>query len=398
MLDAARLAELARHPEAAGPSPAALARLVVQRGWLTRFQVNAVAAGRGKDLVLGPYLLLDRLGEGGMGAVYKAHHQHMRRVVALKVIRKEKLGSPEAVQRFYQEVQAAARLHHPNIVLAYDVGQAGATHYFAMEHVEGIDLARLVKERGRLPVAQACEHARQAALGLQHLHEKGLVHRDIKPSNLLLARPAEVIKLLDMGLARAQGAADTGMTRLGAVLGTPDYLAPEQALNSRAADVRTDLYSLGCTLFFLLTGRPPFAGETLTEVLLKHQTEKPPTLAENGVKAPPRLQQVLDRLMAKKPEARYQTPAELIADLAPYCGAARTVEDAPRSGGGGEAHAESVWGRLGDSGEKPAARRLGLSRTSVEGADAGAGVRRRLLLLVGAGVAALLLFAAPFVL
>ncbi len=188
LLDGARLEELAGCPEANDPAPTPLARAVLKRGWLTRFQLNAIATGRAKDLTIGPYVLLDRLGEGGMGMVYKARHQHMQRVVALKVIRKEKLANPEAVARFYKEVEAAARLHHPNIVLAYDAGQAGNTHYLSMEYVEGVDLARLVREQGPLPVPQACEYVRQAALGLQHAHEKGLVHRDIKPHNLLVSR------------------------------------------------------------------------------------------------------------------------------------------------------------------------------------------------------------------
>ncbi len=336
LLSDTQLNELRKCPEARDPAPTPLARAVFQRGWLTRFQLNTVAAGRGKDLIVGPYALLDRLGEGGMGQVYKARHQHMQRVVALKVIRKEKLGSPEAVKRFYQEVQLAATLSHPNIVLAYDAGPAGSNHYFAMEYVEGIDLARLVKEQGRLPVPQACDYVRQAALGLQHAHERGLVHRDVKPANLLVSRApvktdvatcptaaatarGDVVKLLDMGLARLQGGGDTGMTRLGAVIGTPDYIAPEQALNSKSADIRADLYSLGCSLYYLLTGRPPFIGNELTEVLLQHQMEKPVPLAERGVKAPEGVQAILDTLMAKHPDERYQTPAELVEALTPFC-------------------------------------------------------------------------------
>jgi serine/threonine protein kinase len=338
LLDGAQLAELSGCPEARDPAPTPLARVVFQRGWLTRFQLNTIAAGRGKDLIVGPYVVLDRLGEGGMGMVYKARHQHMQRVVALKVIRKERLASADSVRRFYQEVQMAAALSHPNIVLAYDAGQAGNTHYFAMEYVEGVDLSRLVKDQGRLPVPQACDYIRQAALGLLHAHEKGMVHRDIKPANLLVSRapvPAatdiatgrsagmgprgDVVKILDMGLARLQGAGDTGMTKTGAVMGTPDYLAPEQAMNSRAADIRADLYSLGCTFYFLLTAKPPFVGVELTEVLLKHQMEKPASLAKRGVEAPPGVQDVLDRLLAKDPDDRYQTPAGLVADLSPFC-------------------------------------------------------------------------------
>jgi serine/threonine protein kinase len=327
LLTDAQLDELQGCPEASDPAPAPLARVVLRRGWLTRFQLNAIAAGRGKELAVGPYVLLDRLGEGGMGTVYKARHRYMQRVVALKIIRKEKLGSPEAVKRFDQEVRLAATLSHPNVVVAFDSGQAVNTYFLAMEYVEGVDLARLVRENGPLPAARACDYVRQAALGLQHAHEKGLVHRDIKPSNLMLSQaqglqPLGLVKILDMGLARLRRGGDSAMTRTGAVIGTPDYLAPEQALDSRAADVRADLYSLGGTLLYLLSGRPPFAAAELTEVLLKHQTEQPETLARRGVEAPAEVQDVLDRLLAKRPEDRYQTPAELAEALAPFCGAA----------------------------------------------------------------------------
>ena len=174
LLSDAQLAELAKCPEARDPAPAPLARVVLQRGWLTRFQLNMIAAGSAKGLTVGPYLVLDRIGEGGMGTVYKARHQHMQRIVALKVIRKERLATPNALNRFIREVQLAGTLHHPNIVMAYDAGTtAGNTHYFAMEYVDGIDLARLVKEQGPLPVARACDYIRQAALGLQHAQNKG---------------------------------------------------------------------------------------------------------------------------------------------------------------------------------------------------------------------------------
>src|SRR5262245_12862396 len=188
LLATTRLAELTDLPQAEGDDPRPMGRLLLERGWLTRLQVNFAAAGRAKELLIGPYVILDRIGEGGVGQVFKARHRHMERIVALKLMREEKLRSPSSVQRFYQEVQAAGSLQHPNIVQAYDAGQAGAVHYFAMELVDGPDLARLVRQQGKpLPVAQACEYARQAALGLRYAHERGLVHRDVKPSNLLLA-------------------------------------------------------------------------------------------------------------------------------------------------------------------------------------------------------------------
>jgi serine/threonine protein kinase len=331
LLETAQLDELQQRPEARAADPSALARVILQKGWLTRFQLNMIASARGKELKVGPYILLERLGEGGMGEVFKAQHARLGRLDALKLIRKERLSNPDTVRRFYQEVRMAAQLHHPNVVLAYNADEVGNTHYFAMEFVEGVDLARLIKEQGKLLVPQACEYIRQAALGLQAAFEKGLVHRDIKPHNLLLSRlpnnsagadsKGDVLKILDFGLARLAGAGDKqhGVTRAGAVLGTPDYLAPEQALDARTADIRADLYALGCTLFHLLTGRPPFQAETLAEVLMKHQMEQAPRLARLGIEAPPQLQALLDKLMAKQPDDRYQSPAELIDDLTPFC-------------------------------------------------------------------------------
>src|SRR5262249_2602984 len=219
---------------------------------------------------------------------------------ALKLMRKEKLANAASVKRFYQEVQAASQLHHPNIVIAYDAAEIDKLHYLSMEYVEGTDLAKQVKENGPLPIATACEYARQAAVGLQHAHEKGLIHRDIKPHNLLVAQTggSAMVKVLDMGLARLQSQGETGLTQAGQVLGTPDYLAPEQAFDSRKADIRSDIYSLGCTLYFLLTGRAPFTGETLTQVLLKHQMEEAPALVSLRRDTPPPLQAVIGRMMA----------------------------------------------------------------------------------------------------
>src|SRR5262249_17663325 len=190
---------------------------------------------------------------------FKARHRHRGGVGALKVMRKEKLASPDSVQRFYQEVELAGTLSHPNIVQAFDAGPAGATHFLAMELVEGPDLAHLVRQQGPLSVPLACDYTRQAALGLRHAHEKGLVHRDIKPSNFLLA-PGEdgkpgVVKLLDFGLARFDDGfgRQRGLTQMGQMIGTPDYLAPEQAIDAHQAGPRADLYGLGCSLYFLLT-------------------------------------------------------------------------------------------------------------------------------------------------
>jgi serine/threonine protein kinase len=320
ILSSEQLQELVTLPEAKEADPRALALTLLKRGWLTRFQINQIAAGKGKELQVGHYVLLDRLGEGGMGQVFKAQHCHMGRVVALKFMRKEKLSRADSVTRFFKEVQAAGKLTHPNIVMAFDAGKSANGLYFSMELVDGPDLARLVRERGPLPVEQACDFIRQAALGLQHAHEQGLVHRDIKPSNLLVTGGSmPVVKILDMGLARLDDSfeKDRNLTKMGQVIGTPDYLAPEQALDARNVDTRADVYSLGCTLFFLLTGRAPFQAESLTELLLKHQSEPPPPLCQLRPDAPATLEALLARMMAKHPDQRPATPAEVAAELEP---------------------------------------------------------------------------------
>jgi serine/threonine-protein kinase len=198
--------------------------------------------------------------------------------VALKLIRKERLANADAIRRFHREIRAAAQLSHPNIVAAHDADEVNGTHFFVMEYVEGTDLARLVKKHGPLGIADACEYVRQAGLGLQHAFEKGLVHRDIKPANLLLTR-AGVVKVLDMGLARlgydGDEEASSTMTREGSVMGTLDYIAPEQAIDSHCVDIRADIYSLGCTLYFLLTGRVPFPGGEAMQQLMKHRFDEP---------------------------------------------------------------------------------------------------------------------------
>jgi serine/threonine-protein kinase len=319
LLDPAQLADALNKLSRRFHEPRDLARELVRRQWLTPYQVNQLFLGRGAELLLGQYVLLERLGEGGMGMVFKARHQKLGRIVALKVIRKEHLQKREAVVRFDREVKAVAQLGHPNIIHAYDAAHLGDTHFLIMEFVEGTDLDKLVKERGPLPVALACDYARQAALGLQHAHEQGLVHRDVKPPNLLLAANG-VVKVLDLGLARlvspeAFSEQGTILTHDGAILGTPDFIAPEQARDPHAADIRADLYSLGCTLYFLLTGSVPFPGGTLTEKLLKHHLDPPEPVRRLRPAVPEAVAAVVARLMAKRPEDRYPTPADAAAAL-----------------------------------------------------------------------------------
>jgi serine/threonine-protein kinase len=264
VLEPFQVEELSRRPAGPFSRPEDLARELVRRGWATVYQLRLVWAGRGSELVLGQYVLLDRLGEGGMGQVFRARHLRLDRIDALKVIRPEHVASPHAHARFLREARAAARLSHPNIVRVYDAGESGGTLFLAMEYLPGIDLARLVQAAGPLPPGEACDYLRQAALGLQHAHERGLVHRDVKPANLLLAEEQGTIKILDMGLARLRPAEEeqsaSGLTESGTLMGTLDYMAPEQAMDPHGVDIRADLYSLGCTLYFLLTGRPPFPG------------------------------------------------------------------------------------------------------------------------------------------
>src|SRR5262245_4393149 len=326
LFSGAQVTELTGDLQQRFPQPRELARELLQRNWLTPYQVNQLLRGAGAELLLGPYLVLERLGEGGMGQVFKARHRRMGRVVALKLLRHELLADADAVSRFYREIRIVSKLTHPNIVHAYDAGPIGTAHALVMEYVEGIDLSRRVKQSGPLPVDQACACIRQSALGLQHAHEQGLIHRDVKPSNLMLVQATGVVKILDLGLARLHRGASpqlvadvpddrsTGsLTPVGGVLmmGTPDYLAPEQALDFHAADIRADIYSLGCTFFFLLTGQPPFPGGTLAQKLLWHQHAEPPSIESLRPDVPPQLTVVLRRLLAKRPDDRFQTPGEV---------------------------------------------------------------------------------------
>jgi serine/threonine protein kinase len=317
--------------------PRSLARELMRRGWLTGYQVNRLLQGQAEDLRIGQYLVVERLGAGATGQVFKARHLNMNRTVALKVIRKELLEDTEVVARFYREMRVIGRLSHPHVVHAYDAGPVGGVHLIVMEYIEGTDLNRLVKQSGPLPVAQACEYVRQAALGLQHAHEQGLVHRDIKPPNLLLARVPGgfgTVKVADLGLARLRKrtgdqSLSSTLTPFGSgVMGTPDYLAPEQALDFHGADIRADIYSLGCTLFYLLTGQPPFPSGTLTEKLVRHQESVPPDLERFRADVPARVTRLLWQMLAKQPENRCQTPAEVAEALV------RVVEGPHQTGPG----------------------------------------------------------------
>jgi hypothetical protein len=262
---------------------------------------------------------VELVGKGGMGAVYRAEHRHMGRPVAIKVLKPALLGDADSLARFQREVHAVSRLDHDNIVRAYDADSAGGLHFLVMEFVPGTTLDRLVQERGPLPVRQACEYVSQAARGLQYAHERGLVHRDIKPSNLLVT-PEGRVKILDFGLARLLRDADPGESDTGAgtVLGTANYMAPEQGLDPHAADIRADVYSLGCTLYHLLAGQPPFPGGSFARKLREHQTQPLPALSAFRSDVPAGLVAVLRWMTAKDPRQRYQTPGEVALALAPF--------------------------------------------------------------------------------
>lgn len=299
------------------------ARALVKRKLLTAYQAQQAYAGKAKALVLGNYAILDKLGQGGMGMVLKAEHRRMKRTVALKVLSPNLTKTPEVVARFHREVQAAARLEHSNIVSAYDADEANGTHFFVMQYVDGQDLSSVVKAKGPLPVRQAVGCIVQAAQGLEYAHKHGVIHRDIKPANLLLDKDGTV-KILDMGLARIEG--DTGsqaeLTHTGAVMGTVDYMAPEQAVSTKSADARSDIYSLGITLWYLLVGRPAFGGDSLMARMLAHRESPIPSLsaALAGATSEPSqfltaLDAVFQKMVAKQPDRRYQTMTEVLAAL-----------------------------------------------------------------------------------
>lgn len=316
----ARAVEELKSGKAAGgePSGAEIADYLVRTGRLTPWQAEQLLQGKYKGFFLKNYKLLTHLGSGGMSNVYVAEHLLMNRRVALKVLPLGRVKDRAYLERFYQEARAAARLDHPNIVRAYDVESEGDIHFLVMEFVPGCDLAALVRKQGPLPYRLAAEYIRQAAVGLAAAHRAGLVHRDIKPANLLVDEKG-VVKILDLGLALLSSADEerSSLTLEGGdnVLGTADYIAPEQAMNSHTVDARADIYSLGCSLYFLLTGHPPFDRGSVAQRLLAHIRQQPPSIFDDRPDAPPRLVEICMWMMAKDPDQRPQSAEEVAAAL-----------------------------------------------------------------------------------
>ncbi len=321
-----------------GASPAHLADQLDSLGMLSRYQFKKIQTGRAHELFFGDYFIFGKVGEGGMGKVYQAYCQRLQSAVALKVVRTQLLSNKTVMMRYEREARAAQQLDHPNIVKLLHAGDVHGKYYLAMEFVDGSDLSRMVKEFGPLPYPEACEYIRQSALGLQHAHDLRFVHRDIKPSNLLVfgTRPVlgaewnATVKILDMGLVRSleEDLSEAGdeLTRDGTVVGTPDYMSPEQGKNSSTVDSRADLYSLGCTLYYLLRGHVPFQKGTPIDKLIAHQIDPVPDVRVGRPELPPMLGDVVARLMRKKPNERYQTAGEVAEALLPFTPQALTLE------------------------------------------------------------------------
>jgi len=299
-----------------------LAERLTDSGRLTNYQSQLLLEPAGRPLLISDYLILEPIGSGGMGTVYKALHRRMKRLVALKVIRADLDQDPERLKRFEREVQTAARLSHPHIVTAYDAGEAEGTHYLICEYIDGESLLQLVRDSGPLDFADALHCLQQIAEGLAYAHTQGVIHRDIKPANILVDDQGD-LKILDMGLARLQespedifsNGAQTELTSSQIFMGTIDYMAPEQARNTKHADHRSDIYSLGCTFYFLLTGKPVYAGETTVERILAHKEQPIPQLSLLNAQVPAPFDAIFTKMLAKDPDQRYACVTDLLNDL-----------------------------------------------------------------------------------
>lgn len=298
-----------------------VASSLTKAGLLTEWQSEKLLQGRHKGFYLGKYKLLNHIGTGGMGSVYLAEHLVMRHRVAVKLLPNHLATQTSYLERFHQEARASAQLNHPNMVRAFDVDHDGNIHYLVMEYVDGADLQAVVSRHGPLPYRTAADYARQAAEGLAYAHGAGLIHRDIKPANLLVDKTGTV-KILDMGLARFTDESQGSLTMAydQKMIGTVDYLSPEQALDSHKVDVRVDIYSLGCTLYFMLTGDAPFPQGTIPQRLMQHQSAEPADIRIVRPDAPEELIQICRKMMAKSALDRYQTANEVAEALSAWLG------------------------------------------------------------------------------
>jgi serine/threonine protein kinase len=385
LMETAQLIEVkAKHASVVRTAPE-LANWLVGQGWLTRYQADQLLAGSDQEWHFGSYRVLSLVGEGGLCQVFKAWHTTQKREVALKVVYPELRSKPEVLGQLRQEMHVLARLDHPSFVKAHGPTQDETQFYFAMEYAEGIDLHKVLKQLGPPPMAQACAWIRQAARGLQYAYEQGLVHRDIKPANLLVSFGGDRLWILDIGLARLEWAAkslaggQTPTSPVIALMGTPDYIAPEQAMSPDQANIRADIYSLGCTFFHLLTGQPPFPGKSLTQKLLHHQQTPPPSIRDLRPELPQELAAAVQRMMAKRPEDRYQTPAGVAVALVSFCqaGGPRLSLDSLRPGvPAAQAGKENPPEENAAAPSPPAAAPAGRSGGAVSRAERRVAVRR----------------------
>jgi serine/threonine protein kinase len=336
---------------------------LVMRGYLTEYQANLIARGHADNFFIEQYKILDRIGKGRMAGVYKAVHQ-LGQTVAIKVLPPSKAKDAQTLGRFQREARLALRLKHPNIVRTFQMGESNGLHFIVMEYLEGETLDDMLLRRGKLPPPEAVRLVHQALMGLQHIHEQGLIHRDLKPANLMLVPARQpnqpdttttaTLKVLDIGLGRAlfdesvtDGAANANLTTEGAVLGTPEYMAPEQARNAHGADIRADIYSLGCVLYHFLSGQPPFPDKNLVNQMVRHLTEKAKPLKAFNPAVPDGLQQIVDWMMAKDPAQRYPTPERAAQALQVFLSAAQERLQTPESDPSMSTYLEWLQGQQG---------------------------------------------------
>jgi serine/threonine protein kinase len=363
------------------------ANWMVQQHYLTQYQAYLLVRGHADGFFLNEYKILDRLGQGRMAGVYKAQHQ-LGQIVAIKVLPPSKAADAAMIARFQREARMAMKLKHPNIVRTFQVGKAGELHYLVMEYLEGEPLGQVMSRRKTLPPAEAVRLAYQALQGLQHIHEQGLVHRDLKPANLMLvpAPPAPAhstlrctLKILDIGLGRAlfategteeESSLDPSLTGEGVLLGTPDYMAPEQARDARAIDIRADIYSLGCVLYHLLAGQPPFPDSNIISQMIRHATEAPTPLRKFNPSVPDGLQQIVNWMIAKEPVKRYPTPERAAQALQVFLAAGEEALAAPENDP--KMRTYLTWLELEDQKSKPPSKSSGATLPDLPAGEAGA--------------------------